>query len=368
MKSFKLILLSTFLIILGCADRETEPLQKLDFSSFDIVSLNNSFDITEYQDKFLSSIGIGKYDNFGNIVISDFRTKDLILFSHDGNFKQVISSEGRGPGEFIILSDFHLVDSTLTIMDKFGMKKEVFIYNNGLYNHEITISLPRTAILDRALLTEKDRIISLTSNAFGMQDTSTFNAIRVLSTDLTNIIDTLFTIPRREVVRDANGDMRTFSNELNLISRISDYKNGYAYFNWSDSLIVYKYDLEGNKKLAFSYDVELLPYSVEERDRLIDSFGNDMRNAVRNQIREHYPLVKSMFVDDFDRIWFEFNSDLYADKWIVFSTSGQALFVMNKPDESATILDIANDNIMLWKGNNADGEPSLNKASFQMTN
>lgn len=77
----------------------------------------------------------------GNFYIYDNLTKSIFIFDYKGNFKNKISSTGRGPGEYIEISGFSVnsVDSTVNVHDG-GLKKILKYSPNGNFISEIKLT------------------------------------------------------------------------------------------------------------------------------------------------------------------------------------------------------------------------------------
>ena len=77
---------------------------------------------------------INKIVPVGDIIyLQDNKDKSIVLFDRDGKFIKKIRRHGRGPGEYITLSDFTVTRTGKIIILDDGSKKLIFLDTDGTY-------------------------------------------------------------------------------------------------------------------------------------------------------------------------------------------------------------------------------------------
>lgn len=76
---------------------------------------------------FSSMIKGVEVDDDGNVYIFDFRQKKVHVFTNDGNYRQSIGREGRGPGEFISPWQIRVSENKLYVMGVSGPDGHLYL-------------------------------------------------------------------------------------------------------------------------------------------------------------------------------------------------------------------------------------------------
>lgn len=97
------------------------------------------------------------------IVLVDQSFAKLFRFRFDGSFVDILDKQGRGPGEYMAINDFH-VDKSGTIYINCGTNKRILVYNNDLtYN----TTIPHPKDLTRGNVRWLDSIMVFFPNEIG---------------------------------------------------------------------------------------------------------------------------------------------------------------------------------------------------------
>lgn len=166
----KYISISIIILSFSCKNKiET----KIDDSNYQVFTINfstseknektiNISDFTDSisyinletnKDLLMQSIKSIKY-NKDKIYISDFQGQELFIYNTDGKFLNKLNNSGRGPGEYLAISQFEInyENGNIHILDDIGSK--IFIYTqNGEFIKSIKVD---DIIRDFALLPSGD--------------------------------------------------------------------------------------------------------------------------------------------------------------------------------------------------------------------
>ncbi len=134
MKLFVKVLI-ILLLTSSCLDNDTADntpsieFRKEKFCGNDIsYMLNGSYDIISLETD--SSCLIANIDKLefrkDMIVVGDYLAKSVFMFSYDGRLLNKIQKIGKGPGEYLGITDMTSTDSTITIIDRFTRRKIVY--------------------------------------------------------------------------------------------------------------------------------------------------------------------------------------------------------------------------------------------------
>lgn len=122
----KLITLFTLVFIISCSPKT--PSIKEGSISIDLDKSEEGFFsefVTEIEYillgsdplNYLSEPGKIKFDKNQNIYVSDGISNSLFVYNPDGDLNYSLTPSGRGPREFLTVSDFNLLDDSILILD-----------------------------------------------------------------------------------------------------------------------------------------------------------------------------------------------------------------------------------------------------------
>lgn len=352
-----------FLLIVLCScSLETESSGALEMDVFTEASIQPVFEFTESDSVMFQSINAVKFDDYGNILVRDFRLRYITMLDQNGNFLQKIGRRGKGPGEFVLIGSFITKDDELIVTDRVSRKMEVFAYRDSVYEHRRTINFNDQAsygspegITDKGILVRKGKPIAA--------DQQKFSPIRMSIINLINhegrlMSDSIATYPTRESLVKESGEFVSMAKAFgNRGYEVFDGDNR-IYTLWSDSLKVNYYTLDGEKGELFSYDVSPVEITDAEKDSVLNRKEEPQKSVLDRQFPTTKPLVNAMLVDDQNRFWIELNARDLGNRWFVFDRDGTPLFVMDKPHPGAEIQDVKQEKV-LWNYTNEQGIPAV---------
>lgn len=119
--------IATFFLFLGCNGKSEIPNFEMKPINLDLSSkgkFSDFFESIEYilldtpDESPIVEIHNTKFLG-GRIFLQDYVTSQLFIFDDKGRFEKVISPMGKGPGEYFQMSDFHVMNDTVYILDCF---------------------------------------------------------------------------------------------------------------------------------------------------------------------------------------------------------------------------------------------------------
>lgn len=329
--------------------------------SFLTLQLSSIFEFTESDELVFQQIGSVKSDRYGNIFVHDFSQPVLFMFNKEGEFLNTIGREGPGPGEFQQIASFMITREQLWIMDAGSIKIEVFEYQNADYVYANTITLGHRDLTGSFLGKTKENIlitnqISLAANS---RNNPTEQPITLINEQGNVVRDSIFMVPIPEQI-SIRGSGRTLLTGKSFGNRSLMAFDGESrvYSLWTDSLSVDTHTIEGYYQHAFSYSLEPVKITDEEKDSVSNRYGESFRTDLRRQLPDVKPIVNNFILDDFQRVWIELLTEELGHGWFCFTNDGEPLYKIDIPKVGAELQEISG-NQVLWNYPDKDGAPVL---------
>lgn len=122
----KLITLFTLVFIISCSPKNpsiNEGLISIDLDKSEIGYISEIVTEIDYvllgseSSSYLSEPGKIKFDENKNIYVSDNVGHSLFVYKPSGELNYSLIPSGKGPSEFVSISDFNLLDDSILILD-----------------------------------------------------------------------------------------------------------------------------------------------------------------------------------------------------------------------------------------------------------
>ncbi len=344
----------------ACSNENNTP-DHLSINSFETLPMEMVFEFTESENVVFQSISSVKSDNYGNILVHDFRQPFLFMFDQEGNFLKRIGREGHGPGEFQQIRSFLVAQDYLWIIDSNTMKIEEFEYQANDYVNINTLSLEDEDLAglfigkaEEGILIRKSFIINA-----NRRDNPTEVAISLIDEEGDILRDIIFTIPVKErITARSSGNTLNTSKSFGNESLLAYDGKSRIYTLWTDSLSIDTYTIDGNRQRAFSHPLKPVGISGEERDSVLNVYDNIFRADLRRQLPDVKPIVNNFIIDDHQRIWVELLTEELGNGWFCFTEEGEPLYKIDIPKSGAELQEISR-NRMLWNYLNENGAPTF---------
>ena len=354
----KYIVFTTILILLvSCSEKpQTELPQELTlFENIEVYSAEKSADSVilirdrefgEIEDVLYGSMGEFTVDNSGRVYIEDggWGSRSLHVYNPDGSYFKKIASEGRGPAEFLSLSNLqyrsgHILfsDSQLQRMMLFSTswmeEPKTALYNPLKWKSNQEISGKR--LIEFNLESENSIIGAFQDNPHPDNAGRRKKLYYRMNSDLEIISDKLIELKAKEFVHSKKvqdlGDTQVrLMKRFPFSERHFFIQGNRDHFYTVDSrhFLIKKHDSMGNFLSGFYYT--FTPLEVRREDALKSANDHTMSIAEDVELPESWPAINSILIDDENRFWISTitKSDEYF-QWWVLEESGELIAKFN---------------------------------------
>lgn len=294
-------------------------------------------------------------DSNGRLYIADARAKKVHVFQSDGSYIKSMGGEGRGPGEFVGITETEIVDDHLLVYDFMGSRASYFSQDSlavvssetilpAVNQDEIEaidtwlrqVMIPRSDGTYLAMFLEQIRDARVNSSSYNL-DKDRPAKYYIMNEDSKIISEeVLETHKKYEILTTkVEGEHESSFRSLPFLGRsmirISD--SNHIYSTWTDDFLIKVYGPDGNYKRGIYY-----PMSRKNirRKEILSMVGKDDYNR---EVIEHaelplkWPVIRSMVVDDKDRLWVStIIEEEGARQWWVLENTGELVTKFKWPD------------------------------------
>jgi len=228
--------------------------------------------------------GIAKLKISGNnFYIQDDQTKTLFVFNQIGQFIRKIGKHGRGPTEYLSLTDFDIMqdDSKIAILDNYG--KQILIYDkDGKYIDRIKHNLWINSV---SCLPNNKYIVTCTNNP-----NIDFYCNMFIINQKGDVIENLFPYPEELNALNfgLNNYFLKFNNELCF------------HFPFNDTL----YSISGKditRKYAFDFGSNKI-----SKKYLLNNFTGSMMTFIEKISKTNKILLFNTFIETDEYLYFDY--------------------------------------------------------------
>lgn len=321
----------------GCNSEQ----QKTDNISLKPLTLERSLNISVADNP---NVLVGDFsgvavDSDGVIYAADTRLQKIHLYSPEGKYLDSLGREGKGPGEFTRIDpEMRILSDTLYVKDDRANRISLF----NLQSRELagTSIIPNTNLdgvsmgnsRDMFPLSDGTLLISFMNPYISEPkegDSPHLTTISQFNTSGRFITKKLLQVPtpfptNQRLVHQSDG--------IYIFTNVSFYPDlmmatdpeGYLYIGKSDSLLMRKFDRNGELAGIVQGTYERAPLTDHYMDSLYDSRGSIFNKAVNEVGRPAYwPVFEDILIDDMGRSWFELITPGKSQKtWWLFNQAG----------------------------------------------
>jgi hypothetical protein len=306
-------------------------------------------------DPLIGGLGSFTVDEDNRVYLGDTQQQRIYIFDSNGQYKEFLGKQGRGPGEFQHAGYLKIVDQLLFAFDPLQFRINVFFTGNfelnetiplkvrnkrdfdGLGNYELGFMHPLT----------KDRFLGIFSTPVIYPDPSHPNynlndrtKLFYLIDDTGTIIsDKLFEYPTyRALTATVNGEYRNTQFKFLGHTLISVSNDPEIYVARTEDFLVKVYDMTGQYVRAFYYPFQKKAFTreaaIHQQEREYEGDGavlewrtSVIRHAPEEQIPPFWPALNDLLVDDKNRIWVSTIADNQEEYewWILDALDGTLL-------------------------------------------
>ncbi len=278
-------------------------------------------------------------DDAGRLYIADGDRLNIKVYEPDGQFVTTLSREGKGPGEFLDLSEIQIQNNRLFAYDRSQQRVVVFSVDTLDYDFNINLAGNRDqfeelegAYPDNIYIRKNDNLLMSFSTSNISNGKSEW--------DLIENTDHFYKLDREgRIISDKLFEMRSSIQVLvpygartvgtpvdfmgKLLTAFSD--DSHVYLNWSKKLLIKVYSETGEYQRAFYYPHKKVPLNPESA-----SNAGIPKPIIKNMSSieqpETWPVLHSMILDDENRLWLStITNDFEVYERLVLEDTGEML-------------------------------------------
>jgi hypothetical protein len=281
----------------------------------------------------LTSVTSLDVDSDGRLYVVDVMNPYVTVLSSTGDVVRTLGRRGEGPGEFKSVTNVQVLPGdSLLVFDQNLSRVTVFRPASAEVAYVVnlaasTFSAPyriEKAPRSGKLVAAYQQLYSTADDP--SRDRMRRNLLRVLDADGAVSRDSVLTFPASEslVVRKGGG-LRVNPNApfgRKGIFRVGDR----IYYNWTDTLGIEIYSLEGTRVGGFSIDREPVEVARSDIREAVSGSSESFHQVLRETAPQTWPVVKDMLLDDQGRVWVSLNSGAGKQvRWLALEASGRRM-------------------------------------------
>lgn len=270
----KLITLFTLVFIISCSPKTpsiNEGLISIDLDKSELGCISEIVTEIDYvllgseSSSYLSEPKKIKFDQNQNIYVSDGLLYSLFIFHPDGKFNFSLKPSGRGPREFVNISDFNLIEDNIMILDN-AIGKVLKFDLSGNFIEEFKFRDKSTHFFQK-----NDYLLKFTSYR---SDYDGFNFLKYNLIDGSSLGFVLYPIEKESI--------GNFSFQYSFINNLKDKS---VYYNIPYSYEVAEFNVDsGDLKDLLIFDFG--KYSLSKSDYEFLKEGRTGRDKFKSEVSE----------------------------------------------------------------------------------
>lgn len=275
-------------------------------------------------------------DEQGRVYVTNYGTgqKAINIFSADGRMLTHLGREGRGPGEFENILKMKIQANKLYVYDNIMHRINVFEIYPPVFTHEIIvdpnnwndIQTLKKSSLRQYFVRQDGRF--LTGFTIASRQPKYY---RYYLADSNLKVHPQLIFKRKYSYLPSGVGGMPIPHPVSILpitpsSLMAVSDDGHIYSSETDDFLIKEYASDGSYQRAVYYPYKQV--SVNQNEIINHYKGKSAKqlNAVRNALRDTWPALSYMFLDDQNRLWVAtFINDKNNYKWWVLDPSGKLL-------------------------------------------
>lgn len=343
------IILFLILSIVSCGDSGSSEVQseQLDFSMSDRLTVYPAVEkadtlqltrLTEFgdtEDVFYGSMSEFTVDDSGRVYVADsgWGSRSLHVYNPDGSYVMKIAGEGKGPGEFLSLSNLQFKSGKIMFYDSELKRITLFSVDPpGLFKTILVDNLSVGEGENRLLKNPTEFYLESDGNFFvGFQETprveNAGNRLKRyyrIDSEFNVISENLINLKAKEFIH-SNQQQNTGNVQFRIMKDfpffarnffVSSQEGGFFTVE-SRHFMIKKYDKDGVYISGFYHPFNSPKVTREDAFNSVNELAEDLAQNV--DLPDFWPVINSISVDDENHFWVSTNTENedYFEWWVL---------------------------------------------------
>lgn len=350
---------------------EINLVQELEFGNTDDVIIGMVERLSAFdQNRIYKRIEVDDQDR---LYVADVQQLKIHIFNPDGTWLKSIGREGSGPGEFRQISEINIKSDHLYVTDAIQRRMHVFFLGSLTLSHSISL-VPQNQYQkeelsnrfpDHYLIRSDGTVLTgFITPPFLTENPQLPDSLLFYIMDHTGQIESDRILAQQGFkyftgTGEHQNAMLSFDFNPASLRVLSD--DDYIYTNLSDELLIKVYNPQGEYLRAFYYPFDKMDLN---RSELInrENRGRFYQDIIRRvDLPETHPVVRTMMMDDINRIWIStFSNDDDSVNWWVLNEEGEMLGRFSFP-KNKWIREISNNRVYTIENDFETGEFNIER-------
>lgn len=343
------IFLFLILSIVSCSDSDSSEVQseQPDFSISDRLTVHpavekaDTLQLIRYtkfgdtEDVFYSSLSEFAVDDSGRVYVADsgWGSRSLHIYNPDGSYVMKLAGEGKGPGEFLSLSNLQFNSGNIMFYDSELKRIKLFSVDPPELSKTILVENLSVGEGVNRLLKDPTEINLESDGNFlvGFEETprveNAGNRLKSyfrLDSDFNVISENLINIKAREFTH-SNQEQNTGNVQFRIMKDFPFFarnffvssQEGEFYTVETRHFMIREYDKDGDYVSGFYHPFNSPKVTRQDAFNSINELAEDLAKNV--DLPAFWPVVNSITVDDENRFWVSANTENedYFEWWVL---------------------------------------------------
>jgi len=316
----------------------------------DSVVLTNAKEFGDNEEVFFASMGDFTVDDSGRVYIADagWGSRSLYVFNAEGSHLKKIAGEGKGPGEFLNLSNLQYRSGSILFYD--SQMQRIMIYSTDSLqlektvltdaqkwqsNSDLEMKRPHEFYLDEGNNVIAEFQEPPQANKSGIRKKYYYR----LNSELELISEQLVELNAKKFAH-SESPQNVGDTQVRLMKHFPFFERHFIIPTQADhffivdsrEFLIKRYDGQGNYQDAFYY-----PYIAPDvtREDAMQSV-NEMVKSIASDIDlpDKWPAINNIYLDDESRFWVSTITESHKYfRWWVLDESGELLARFTMPGD-----------------------------------
>lgn len=311
-------------------------------------------------------------DHSGNVFLKNEHS--IHVFDQNGNYKESIGREGRGPGEFLVIHNLKIKNGRLYVYD--ANLSRVSIFDTDTFELKNEISIPSinglVGLGEFDILNDEFLIVGMpeskqSSDRAVLQRYMHYFLVDHNGQAIDPAIKTTKIINYYEVNNSRGTSIPPIPFGRTTLFTLSP--SGNMYFAWTDQIAIKVFDSAGSFMRGIFYPYQNV--AIEDDSDFMGLYKvlniiPDTKRILGDELPESFPAISNLIVDEKERIWLSaVIDDDNLDEWWVLEKSGELIAKFTWPKDEPIEM-VRDDKIYTRKTNEESGTQQIVRYGLEM--